>query len=274
MKSLLSTRSIAVLVCVFVSGLTGVAAAVTVAGHADMGDFAFSGGVFMADARASLTDPGNFGPGGIVPEIVDILPDLSGPITTASLAGVDVFITTINRFYEPAEANAVYDFVAAGGALIFYGDVGLNFGDEGNSMAFVFGITFSDDDFVGGPSEGPDIFIDEPLHPTIDGPFGTSAFALDATGSIIGQTNALTIATIDSGPTTGRPFMVVQEEGTGLPVAGRAVWFCDVNILANNTGLYPDNAVLFLNTFAWAAGLTGPVATEELTWSGVKELYR
>lgn len=223
-------------------------AEITVAGFDPMLDFAFSSGMFMQDARLALTGPTNFGPGGIVEESVNILPDITSPITSAKLSGVDVFITSIFSSYTPDEANAVRDYVEAGGGLIFYGDVGVNVGEEGNSMASAFGITFSTDDFGMGPS----VLIERPLHPTIDGPFGTSSFLLDDTGSIVGQTDALTIATIDSGPTDGRAFMVVQDAGTGFP-GGRAIWFSDVNILANNLGLFLDNKILFLNTFAYAA---------------------
>lgn len=222
---------------------------ITVAGLERTGGFAFSSGNYMQPARNSLTMPGNFGPGGIIADSVTILPDITGTITASKLAAVDVFITSgVYTSFSLAEATVVRDFVTGGGSLIFYGDVGVNFGDEANTMSSVFGITFSTDDFTDSPS----VTINEPTHPTIDGPFGTSQFALDYTGSVIAQTNALTIATLSSGPSSGRPFMVVQDSSTGFPGTGRAIWFCDTNILADNFDLYTANEVLFLNTFTYA----------------------
>jgi hypothetical protein len=227
---------------------TADAAIITVAGYSPNGQFAFSSGAFMGSARASLLNPANFGPAGTVDSTVTILPDRN-TITAANLAGVDVLILSAVSPYTAAQGAVLKTFVQNGGSLLFYGDVGVNFGANANPLSQEFGITYSTDDFLNGPPTT----INQPGHPVMQGPFGTSSLVLDASGSIVSQTNGLTVATISSGPSAGRGAIVVQDASTGLAGSGRVVWFTDTNILADNFGLYDENEILFLNTFAFAA---------------------
>jgi len=224
--------------------------AIRVAGHAQEGPFAFSSGDFMQAARNALLNPSNFGLGGLVRNSIAILPDINSPITEESLDGIDVFIGSAVSGYDAAEAEAILHFVINGGVLIFYGDVGLNYGPQANSVSERFGVTFSEDDFLIEPS----ISIEELGHAIILGPFGTSDVVPNHTGSIVSARNARVIMTIADGPSAGRGFLAVQDLSTGFAGLGKAVWYSDVNILASNFELFDDNEVLFLNTIAYATG--------------------
>jgi len=241
-----------------------------IAGIANQGGFAFSSGTYMASARSSVTNPANFGPAGIVQHTVNVVPDLA-VIDAGSLAGVDILVTSaIYYTYTAAEAAAIRTWVDAGGSLIFYGDVGPNFGASSNSLATAFGITYSTTDW----GIAPPVQIDQPGHPIFSGPFGASALVLDDTGSIDSYADALMLAhIIGGGPGSGKACALAQDFSTGLGSCGEAVWYTDVNIIANNFGLYDDNEVLWLNSVAYVIETVSPTATRESSWSGVKALF-
>ena len=85
------------------------------------GDSAFPGRSFH-NARAFLSDPANFGSGGIVPRSVSFAPDIA-VADANSLQGIHVFVMGEHRTnILAAEAMALADFVLGGGCLIMFTD--------------------------------------------------------------------------------------------------------------------------------------------------------
>lgn len=107
--------------------------------------------------------------------------------------------------------------MAAGGALLFYGDIG-SFGWNvvSNSLGVLFGITY---DEVNMDLE-PAVAWDAPLHPVHAGPFGPSEVFFAATGGILSQEDGIVVASLASGPMTGQAAIVAQDPSTGLEGRG------------------------------------------------------
>lgn len=81
----------------------------------------FSGGEYD-NLRARLLDPLRFGALGIVPNAVSFAPDMVA-ITSAALAGLDVFVMTeVYSSLAPEEVTAVQDFIRGGGCAVLISD--------------------------------------------------------------------------------------------------------------------------------------------------------
>jgi hypothetical protein len=210
----------------------------------------------------------------IVPNTITIAPDRI-TIDAQSLSEIDILMATVTPNppvpFTPEEASAIREFVAAGGTLLFYGDIG-SFGWNvgSNSLGILFGITY---DEVNKDLE-PGVVWNAAFHAIHVGPFGTSDVTFAATGGILSQTDGVVVASLGSGPMMGQAAIVAQDPSTGLAGAGRAVWFTDVNLVNDIAGTFGFNEILWLNTIAYASDKTGPVSVEASTWGGVKALYR
>ena len=123
------------------------------------------------ELRDRLLDPGNFGPSGIVQDIIFDFENVSA-ITPEHLAGADIFVagfpyegtTTISS----SEAQLLRDYVTQGGSLIVTSDEHPSSRNSANAIGAPFGIGFSE-----GPLRGELNIIDRDAAPEItDGPFG------------------------------------------------------------------------------------------------------
>ncbi len=120
----------------------------------------FVDGSDFSRARANLTDPAFFGPGGVSPSAVLI----GGGVQTATagtIGGATIFITgyTASGSYSAAERTIILNAVNNGMSLVVTDD------DTGHSLADLFGVTVTD--------QGSDTHrVVVPDHPIFSGPFG------------------------------------------------------------------------------------------------------
>ena len=157
-----------------------------------------TGALGYGTLRAALADPANFGPGGTVPASVVLAPPIS-TATPESLAGCDVFFTSVFTGATPAEAAAIANAVIAGMVLI----------TDANSIAAEQAAVTTLLADLGGGSVGPGLQCgDNPNGGTItgadtqitNGPFGdirggTWGTSLSATASLAGGDVSLVTCT-------------------------------------------------------------------------------
>lgn len=179
----------------------------------------------MLNARAKLLNPDNFGPGGTVPEAINIT-DVSGEITYTALSPFNVFLAGYLSDNAAApitedEGQAFLDWVTAGGTLIITCD-----DDSHDELCIAFELNHSG---AGDPASPPvNPTASASTRPMFDGPFG-----------VVTELEMFSFMPYftDSGE-----FSVLAEDQLGNPVilehligAGRVVAFTDVDMISDTT---------------------------------------
>lgn len=213
-----------------------------------------------ADLRDMLTDPANFGPGGIVDRPISLSDPGVDTVTPGSLDGVDVFFTgwVLTSTYTDDERTALRDFVLAGGAVIATTD------DLTHNIADLFGVTLENGSYSTGTPTAP-------ASPLITGPFGTvtSLVFSGQQGIYSGLGSATEI--VEADPDLG-PAVALLPPGALAPGSGPVVLVADVDVFttegcASGPGSGANaNRAFVLNVFAYLAGLQqAPVETTTTT---------
>jgi len=202
-----------------------------------------------SEARDFLTDPANFGPGGLLPKSVTIAPDIA-VADAPSLVGLDIFFMGERRtLITPAEAAALANFVLDGHCLIittdtFHTTLTLpdrpTIIDSANSVLSALQLAsgfetgsvgaFDLTGPLGGPTEG--LFVDPGyISSVLSGPFGTfgpSPLApgqrtFGATWHNILSPDSLTSAAHVLGTRDGTPILMEIPGGALGPGSGRVL---------------------------------------------------
>jgi hypothetical protein len=207
-------------------------------------------GAYIADFRAALQNPANFGPAGVVDRSIATV-NLS-TVDAGSLAGVNMFVATWipNAEFSVSQTQAVVDFFLGGGDLFLLQDDG-NHDVIGRALGL---LTFASS---GSVSNGG--------APLYDGPFGVAS---DVTQHyLVGRLDEAAVLSL-RGTVAGRN---VQGEVTSAfwaagqfaPGAGALFINADIDMIANTgsqCGLavcgarydpLNNNGVFALNTFAF-----------------------
>jgi hypothetical protein len=201
----------------------------------------FALGEAFAAARAALLDPANFGPGGVLPEPIDVaaVPGFDD----ASLAGADLVIWNGGALDE-AERAALGRFVACGGSVLAFHN------EAAADLAPLFGAD------AGGATGAAQASVVDSASPVTDGPFGSLAaatvFPTGFAGSFGPDLGATGVpAASNAAGTLGASFTLG---------AGAAVVFADEEMFVSQGELgvaaalwSPTTETLFLNALAWLA---------------------
>ncbi|MFK7962262.1 MAG: hypothetical protein AB8G96_17260, partial [Phycisphaerales bacterium] len=154
-------------------------------------DHTFGTGNQFGLARAALASAANFGPGGIVPRPVELLPGV-GCIDVNELVGVDVvLLTTDNESGVTAcELAALGAFVEQGGGVLYL---------ENSAIRWLSPLVGSSD--VAPAGSGP-VSVAAPASPVINGPFGVVTpgfqFNFHRTSPDVGPIGEPLLATTDT----------------------------------------------------------------------------
>ncbi|MEM7308086.1 MAG: hypothetical protein AAF682_15515 [Planctomycetota bacterium] len=231
--------------------------------------FELATGEHYAAARAELADGASFGPGGVVDLRFEVVPAVF-ELTPPNLVGSDIFWADLlaeTLPLAPAEQLALYDFVAAGGALVVIADVGRSFSAGPSSVAAPFGVAW---DGVSWLEQDP--AITAPLHPLFFGPFGVVG---EIAGGWEGSMHALGSQAVELASNAPGSSIAVLPAGALGPCSGPAVFLSDVNFFTTNPGPtgvgfdLGENRVLFRNLFAFLAQNTpGTAAPAEVIRAG------
>ncbi len=125
-------------------------------------DFTFTSGNVYQTARSRLSDPANFGAGGVVPRPIQFQPPVCC-LTPENLEDADVvLVASLAKGLQACELEALADFVAQGGGVF------LAFNSASRGLGPALGATPADSSCGGGTSQ-----VADPGSPLIAGPFGT-----------------------------------------------------------------------------------------------------
>lgn len=220
-------------------------------------------GSSMANARAKLLNPDNFGPQGTVPETINIT-DISGEVTYTALSPFNVFLAgwlsdLADQPITENEGQAFFDWVTAGGTLIITCD-----DDSHDALCIAFAL---DQSGAGDPASGPaNPTASGSTRPMFDGPFGAvTELQMFSNMPYFADTGDFSVLAEDQ---VGNPVILEQLIGNG-----RVVAFTDVDMISDTTlsdgdGISNDNdrflgnLIAYLNneseeTFFINAGLNG-----------------
>jgi hypothetical protein len=215
-------------------------------------------GAEMANTRAKLLNPANFGPGGTVSRPITIIDTAGtvGSINAALLSGVDVFfigyLDNANpNAFTPAELNAMQVWVNGGGTMVVtcddapYDAVCASFGHPS-----IAGSTNPTVPTAAGAT-----------HPIFNGPFGVvTSINESGTEGFFTSTTGATILATDSTPGTPHPDVLIQQFGSG-----RVILLADVDMLANAASAGPainnSNDQFLGNLFAFVPAAIAAAAT-------------
>jgi len=203
----------------------------------------------MANTRAKLLKPGNFGSSGTVRRAIEITDTAGAPdaIDAALLSQFDVFFVgwfsdSSGVAFTAAELDAIREWVWRGGSAIVTCD---SAAVDATCAAF------------GHPSGGSNVppalaTADAADHPLVRGPFGAVAqVGFSGNYSTFPTTTGAVVVLHDSSP-EARAAVIVRRWGSGL-----VVLLADVDILANaasaGDGINTDNDRFLGNLFAFAA---------------------
>ena len=197
--------------------------------------------------RGDLLNLSNFGPGGIVDRSVNILPTVSS-LTPEALANADILVLPAMGGLSPEENTAVSNYVQNGGGLFLFSNWAPNtIGQD------IFGTTI-------GTTTGNFVVVTDAGSPVINGPFGV----VDA--SVADPLYLMWNQSFGSvGPYGHEILRNDQGEAFGVTLeygSGKAVLFSDEELFMNPPAvayiaapnLSPRTEMLFLNSFAYAAG--------------------
>ena len=204
-------------------------------------DFNIADGNFFDAIRAALEDPANFGPSGVVPRSVKVLPPVPR-ITGVALLDADVLMISINQvFVDECERGFIETFVSQGGGVLAFSnfaaiEVGPVFGASGTLTC------------RGGTGS-----VVAPASPVVNGPFGVVEGPIPLMWHCV--FSALGGGTEVVASTLGGPWCATFELGLG-----RAVVACDEEWVGSSiekgcavADLDDPKLTLFLNALAWIA---------------------
>lgn len=209
------------------------------------GSFDFLTGGRFNNVRDALTNPANYGPGGIVTDTVNYLPSVT-TFNSANLSGADVVILAHGATTRPAnEINALNTFVQNGGGILAFSN------EIGSDLSAILGSTF------GGYLDGPNIQVSNASSPIANGSFGTFPVGT-STGTSFGGL----LGTVGPNGTVGitrngNPFAATYDFGTG-----RAAVFLDEEMFISaalggaDARWNTTHNAYFLNAFDYVANST------------------
>jgi hypothetical protein len=203
----------------------------------------------MANTRAKLLNPSNFGPSGVIRRAIQITDTAAakGSVNVALLEQFDVFFVGYFGDSEPnaftaAEIDAFRAWAWNGGSLIVTCD------DESvDAVCAAFGHP------SGGPLQGPVVpAAGAGAHPLVKGQFGESAsLAFSGDYSSFQATTGADVVLRESGAGQ-RAVVIVRRWG-----AGQVILFSDIDIIANaasaGDSIATDNDRFLGHLFAFAA---------------------
>jgi hypothetical protein len=208
-------------------------------------------GVEMANTRAKLLNPANFGPGGTYPRAIVITDTAAavGSVTAETLAPFDVFFIgyledTDAHAFTAGELAAFQAWVEAGGTMVITCD-----DSDYDAVCAHFGFPAAPD----GPAQNPIVpTAAGAAHPLFNGPFGAiPSVNMTGTRGAFTATAGATILAQDS--TAGTPLPAVLVKNVG---AGRVILMADVDLLANAASdgetITTNNDRFIGNVFAFA----------------------
>lgn len=205
---------------------------------------------------------------------------VTGPITAAVLAGVDILLVPTRNTVDPilpfsaAEVATLQSFVLSGKGLWVLDDNGNSSGV--NTLATAFGITFRGD-YIQDPSDNEGLMIWPTIH--LLEPHAITA-GVASYGYYLGcclwvDPPAEVIARADEDAYSQRcpvgsmpPVLAAYEAG------GRAVFAGDITPLHPNyypSLLRPEEQLLLQNIVNWL--MPPPTATTPVTWGRLKSIY-
>lgn len=238
------------------AGCAGLAQAYVVGGASgasasNSGAWAWDGG-YLADFRAALENPANFGPAGTVNRTITTT-DLA-VVNNASLAGLDMFVGAWNEDSQAAGyATAVRDFFLAGGDLFLLQDDSAH-----DALGAILGISTTAS--TGTVSNGG--------APLFQGPFGTATNVTQHYN--VGQLNEAAVlalgGTVAGRNTANQVTSAYWSAGQYAAGAGALFVIADIDMIAttlNSNSACPvalcgadyaamnSNAIYALNTFSF-----------------------
>lgn len=210
-----------------------------------------------------LTNPANFGLGGIVGETVTAAAPVS-TVTAASLVGVDLFfLTEVDSGLSAPEISALADFVTGGGCLVLVTDSGASTGDavsqmlshfDGGSVSGFGGTTGATAGTIVGSSTAT------------AGPFGTLGLGDDFA---VSPHSPITPGGLTTVLGTSGGSNILAEIAPGALGAGSGGVLADTDVSFMNFFIPPatlysneNNAILILNFIGNQIGAATPVVPE------------
>lgn len=213
--------------------------------------FDFLTGGRFNNVRDALTNPANYGAGGIVTDTVDYLPSVT-EFNSTNLSGADVVILAHDTKRSESEINALNTFVQNGGGILAFGN------NVASDLSTILGSTF------GRYRDGTGIRVSNAESPIANGPFGTFAagtYTGTSFGGLFGTVGEHGTVGITRG---GIPFAATYDFGTG-----RAAVFHDEEMFisawmggADRRWNTTHNAY-FLNAFDYVANGNPPTSVPE-----------
>lgn len=208
-------------------------------------DFNIASGNGFAEVRASILDDTNFGPAGIVPRDIELLPSVPA-ITPATLADADVVLianAATGQQLDDCELRLLGDFVQAGGGVFMFT----------NEAAGLLGPEFGAD---GGDAAVGSATVIDVANPVASGPFGSASgtfpMGFHRGFDLIGPNGSAFLA-------SSADIAASFEFG-----AGRAVLYCDeesfLGVEQSPCGadrIFPQTRTIFLNAVAYVTPAPG-----------------
>jgi len=204
------------------------------------------------DLTFALTDPTNFGPGGVVTISIELNSPGIDVFNSSVIDQFDIFFTGYvpTASYSEEEKQDIIDWVTAGGVLIATTD------GQDYDISYIFNLTLSDSLYtIAFPTD-----FDSTL---IDGPFG-GVSNITFSGDRAVYTNlghlAVEIAASSDGSPNGPAVAIIPADVLAVG-SGAVIFVGDVDVFttsdcAGSPGLgYVANDVFARNVFAYAADL-------------------
>ena len=229
-----------------------------------IGSYSGSGRPFLGSnyshLRAALTDPANFGPGGVVTDTFSFLPAVS-TLDAGSLAGTDILFLTEPGPLSGSAATAVDNFVLGGGKLVLVTDSG---GDAGIRaiLAALDGGSISGSGGINGPGG---TFVGSGL--ATSGPFGTvtGPVGLSLNANLVPGSHTTAILTVGGTTEYAEIAPGALQAGSGaVAILGDVSWmnfFIGPSATLTDTG---NNRLMALNFLAGPGGTATPEPSSTL----------
>jgi len=201
--------------------------------------WAWDGGE-LTGYRGAITDPANFGPGGIDPNTINIA-DLT-TIDSGTLAGINVFIAPWWYNTDSAPYNTLIEnWFLNGGNLILLDD-------DPTTDAIAADLGFG--------TSGSDGTVSNGGAPLFNGPFGTASDVTQSgdTGQLDTTNLATYGASICATNASGQTTAICDPAGSYAPGAGALLILGDVDMWTDGGATYSplnDNGIFALNGTAW-----------------------
>lgn len=274
-----------------------------VAGDGIVNDWGFHG-AYHTELRALLTNPTQFGDGGIVDATYTIAAPRPLPLTSTSLDNIDVYFLAA-RDLTASEQTVIQSFVNRGGALVVNSN-GPNFFDMSNWLGFTMStrLVYGDHDGYDQTHQAPapaTAVAAQSGHPVLGGPFGAVStyeqwhsvpgfVTVPASALVLARTTLSGPDALASGPgpsqvvlgtISNRATLAVIPRGSFTASSGPVIVSSDVDTYSNayTTGVAPNNwpsdsantlngtgnGRLARNLFGWLTTQVNPVNTTTTT---------